>query len=206
MRVLIIEDNERKLNDTIEYIQKACKEELEMDHAMSVRAAKQYIKEVKYDRVVIDMQLPDTNNSSINRFGGIAILQYLDATQLNTNTKRVVNSSSDETRGVLDTQGYQNEILIVNSSMYNCSRQFDVFINGEVSLTSSITAKSVAQTQMDIAAVLAMGLPVVESIFDNYDHTADRVIEEQAQFFVGKEEIEPQQSEPNNYVSSDSNE
>ena len=45
MRVLIIEDNERKLNDTIEYIQKACKEELEMDHAMSVRAAKQYIKD-----------------------------------------------------------------------------------------------------------------------------------------------------------------
>lgn len=210
MRVLIIEDNERKLNDTIEYIQKACKEELEIDHAMSVRAAKQYIKEVKYDRVVIDMQLPDTNNGSINRFGGIAILQYLDATQLNTNTKRVVNSSSDETRGVLDTQGYQNEILIVNSSMYNCSRQFDVFINGEVSLTSSITAESVAQTQADIAVglgtVMAMGLPVVESIFDNYDHTADRVIEEQAQFFVGKEEIEPQQSEPNNYVSSDSNE
>ena len=34
----------------------------------------------------------------------------------------------------------------------------------------------------------------------------ERLIEEQAQFFVGKEEIEPQQSEPNNYVSSDSNE
>ena len=227
MRVLIIEDNERKLNDTIEYIQKACKEELEMDHAMSVRAAKQYIKEVKYDRVVIDMQLPDTNNSSINRFGGIAILQYLDATQLNTNTKRVVNSSSDETRGVLDTQGYQNETLIVNSSMYNCSRQFDVFINGEVSLTSSITAESVAQTQMDIAAgcatALVMGLPVVESIFDNHDHTHDRVMEEQARPFINYDDassiynnitIDPvpltdkqqQESNPNDYVTSDDNE
>lgn len=164
MRVLIIEDNERKLNDTIEYIQKACKEELEMDHVMSVKHAKQHIKEIKYDRIVIDMQLPDTNNSSINRFGGIAILQYLDATELNVDTKRVVNSSSSETREVLDTQGYQDETLIVNSSMYDCSRQFDVFINGGVSLTSSITAESTAQTQMDIAVgcatVMAMGLSI----------------------------------------------
>ena len=111
---------------------------------------------------------------------------------------------------MLDTQGYQNEILIVNSSMYNCSRQFDVFINGEVSLTSSITAESVAQTQMDIVAgcttVLAMGLPVVESIFDNHDHTHDRAMEEQSRPIVGKDYIEPQESNPNDYVSSDDNE
>lgn len=210
MRVLIIEDNERKLNDTIEYIQKACKEELEMDHVMSVKHAKQHIKEIKYDRIVIDMQLPDTNNSSINRFGGIAILQYLDATELNVDTKRVINSSSNETREVLDTQGYQDETLIVNSSMYDCSRQFDVFINGGVSLTSSITAGSVAQTQMDIAAgcatVMAMGLPVVESIFDNNDHRADRAMEEQSRPVILDCFKEIQETNPNDYVSSDDNE
>jgi hypothetical protein len=94
--------------------------------------------------------------------------------------------------------------------MYDCSRQFDVFINGGVSLTSSITAGSVAQTQMDIAAgcatVLAMGLPVVESIFDNNDHRADRAMEEQSRPVILDCFKETQESNPNDYVSSDDNE
>ena len=129
MKVLIIEDNPRKLQDTINYVQDVCKEVVEIEIATSVTEGRRMLKETLYDRIIIDMQLPTTRNSSIDRFGGITILNYLPMS-VNADTRHVVNSSSAETREVLDNSNYPLVGLIVNSSMYNCTKQFDLFING----------------------------------------------------------------------------
>lgn len=227
MKILIIEDNERKLKDTIEYVQNVCKEEAEIEVAYSVTEGRRMLKDFIYDRVIIDMQLPSTRNSSIDRFGGITILKYLPMT-CNADTRHIVNSSSDETREVLDNNNFPLVGLIVNSSMYNCTKQFDLFINGlkfveepiavdvketkvEISLTSPITMKDHIQTQVEmgvaIAGIVAGALPVVESIFDNNDNTRELEVGAKATFqgtLVGKADIEPIDS--NEYVSGDNNE
>ena len=161
MKVLIIEDNERKLNDTVKYVQNVCKEVVEIDCALCITEGKRYLKENKYDRVIIDMQMPSTRNSSIDRFGGITILNYLPHT-INADTRHIVNSSSDETREVLDNNNFPLVGLIVNSSMYDCTKQFELFING---------LKYVEETK-----------PVTESILDGNDNSANVAFEQTVKF------------------------
>ncbi len=195
MKILIIEDNPRKLQDTIDYVNDVCKEEVEIEIAVSVREGKLMLKETLYDRVIIDMQLPTTNNSSIDRFGGIAILNYLPMTD-NANTRHIVNSSSSETREVLDNNNFPLVGLIVNSSMYNCTKQFDLFINGLKFIEEPIAG--------EMGVEIATALPVVESILDSNDNTRDREVASKAVFqgeLVGKAEIEP--TESIDYTSSD---
>lgn len=129
MKILIIEDKPRKLQDTIDYVNGVCKEVVDIEVAYSVTEGKRMLKETLYDRVIIDMQLPSTRNSGIDRFGGINILNYLPLT-INANSRHIVNSSSGETREVLDNNNFPLVRLIVNSSMYDCTKQFDLFING----------------------------------------------------------------------------
>ena len=128
MRVLIIEDNDIKLNRTINYLKKVSNIPLDIDTANTVQLAKRFLKQNQYDRIIIDMQLPTIAGRGIDQEGGISILLYIPTT-MNENTKRVINSSSDETRGVLDRNNYKNEILIINNSGRNNSNEFDEFIN-----------------------------------------------------------------------------
>lgn len=130
MKVLVIEDNEVKLNRTINYLRKVSNIPLGIDTANTVQLAKRFLKQNQYDRIIIDMQLPTIAGRGIDQEGGISILLYLPTT-MNENTKRVVNSSSDETRGVLDRNNFKNEILIINNSGRNNSNEFDKFINTE---------------------------------------------------------------------------
>lgn len=128
MKILIIEDNDIKLNRTINYLKKVSNILLDIDTANTVQLAKRFLKQNQYDRIIIDMQLPTIVGRGIDQEGGISILLYLPTT-MNENTKRVINSSSDETRGVLDRNNYKNEILIINNSGRNNSNEFDEFIN-----------------------------------------------------------------------------
>jgi hypothetical protein len=84
-------------------------------------------KQNQYDRVIIDMQLPTIAGRGIDQEGGISILLYLSTT-INENTKRVINSSSDETRHVLDKHNFKNEVLIINNSGRNNTLEFSEFL------------------------------------------------------------------------------
>lgn len=127
MRILIIEDNDIKLNRTINYLKKASNIPLDIHTANTVQLAKRFLKQNQYDRVIIDMQLPTIAGDGIDQEGGISILLYLPTT-MNENTKRVINSSSDETRGVLDRNNFKNEILIINNSGRNNTNEFTEFL------------------------------------------------------------------------------
>lgn len=127
MRILIIEDNDIKLNRTINYLKKASNIPLDIHTANTVQLAKRFLKQNQYDRVIIDMQLPTIAGRGIDQEGGISILLYLPTT-MNENTKRVINSSSDETRGVLDKNNFKNEILIINNSGRNNTNEFTEFL------------------------------------------------------------------------------
>ena len=127
MRILIIEDNDIKLNRTINYLKKASNVPLDIHTANTVQLAKRFLKQNQYDRVIIDMQLPTIAGRGIDLEGGISILLYLPTT-MNENTKRVINSSSDETRGVLDKNNFKNEILIINNSGRNNTNEFTEFL------------------------------------------------------------------------------
>jgi CheY-like chemotaxis protein len=128
MRVLIIEDNDVKLNRTIKYLRDTTSVILDIDTANTVNLAKRFLKQNQYDRIIIDMQLPIIAGKGINQEGGISVLLYLPTT-INENTKRVINSSSDETRHVLDKHDFKNEILIINNSGRNNTSEFNLFIN-----------------------------------------------------------------------------
>ncbi len=128
MKVLVIEDNDIKLNRTINYLRKVSSIPLGIDTANTVQLAKRFLKQNQYNRIIIDMQLPTIAGRGVDQEGGISILLYLPTT-MNENTKRVINSSSDETRGVLDRNNFKNEILIINNSGRNNSNEFDKFIN-----------------------------------------------------------------------------
>ncbi len=127
MRILIIEDNDIKLNRTINYLKKASNVPLDIHTTNTVQLAKRFLKQNQYDRVIIDMQLPTIAGRGIDQEGGISILLYLPTT-MNENTKRVINSSSDETRGVLDKNNFKNEILIINNSGRNNTNEFTEFL------------------------------------------------------------------------------
>ncbi len=127
MRILIIEDNDIKLNRTINYLKKTSNIPLDIHTANTVQLAKRFLKQNQYDRVIIDMQLPTIAGRGIDQEGGISILLYLPTT-MNENTKRVINSSSDETRGVLDRNNFKNEILIINSTSRNNNKEFTEFL------------------------------------------------------------------------------
>ena len=127
MKILIIEDNPHKLVKTIDYIEDVSPDALEIDVADTVREGYMLSKDTKYDRIVIDMQLPSLGDGHVDREGGIQILQYLEDS-INEDTPRVINSSSEETREVLDNNNYKDEKLIINSSMYDCTRAFKKFI------------------------------------------------------------------------------
>ena len=127
MRILIIEDNDIKLNRTINYLKKASNIPLDIHTANTVQLAKRFLKQNQYDRVIIDMQLPTIAGRGIDQEGGISILLYLPTT-MNENTRRVINSSSDETRGVLDRNNFKNEILIINNSGRNNTNEFTEFL------------------------------------------------------------------------------
>lgn len=127
MRILIIEDNDIKLNRTINYLKKASNIPLDIHTANTVQLAKRFLKQNQYDRVIIDMQIPTIAGRGIDQEGGISILLYLPRT-MNENTKRVINSSSDETRGVLDKNNFKNEVLIINNSVRNNNEEFTEFL------------------------------------------------------------------------------
>ena len=88
MRILIIEDNDIKLNRTINYLKKTSDIPLDIHTANTVQLAKRFLKQNQYDRVIIDMQLPTIAGRGIDQEGGISILLYLPTT-MNENTKRV---------------------------------------------------------------------------------------------------------------------
>lgn len=127
MKILIIEDNDIKLSRTIKYLQNITSVILDIDTANTVQIAKRFLKQNQYDRIIIDMQLPIITGREINQKGGISILLYLPTT-INENTKRVINSSSDETRDVLDKYNYKNETLIINNSGRNNTKEFTEFL------------------------------------------------------------------------------
>ena len=58
---------------------------------------------------------------------GIDFLQYLD--YLEIKVPRVINTSGEETKDILKDNNYPNEVVIINSSRYNCSNQFKDFID-----------------------------------------------------------------------------
>ena len=126
MKILIIEDNPNKLETTIGYINAVTNGEHEIKTATTVAKAYIYLMRNQFDRIIIDMQLP-ISGVNIDRFGGIQVLQHLDDS-INADTKRVINSSSRETREVLDNNNYKDETLIVNSNMYDCTASFKKFM------------------------------------------------------------------------------
>lgn len=130
MKILVIEDNQQKLDRTLEYINKVSKESNVIDTVDCIMEAHRSLRTKKYDRVVIDMQLPMRTEQSIEIEGGINILLKLFLEDnLNHATKRVINTSAEDTIKTLEKHGFGKEKMIVNSSMYDCTSEFDKFIN-----------------------------------------------------------------------------
>lgn len=127
MRLLIIEDKVEKFKITYNYI-KNVDDKIECDRATNLVEAKRFIKNTNhcFDGIVIDMMFP-VSGMSIKMTAGIDFLQYLDC--IENKVPRVINTSGEETRDILKDNNYPNEVVIINSSMYNCYNQFKEFID-----------------------------------------------------------------------------
>lgn len=127
MKILLIEDKKQKEIITKKYLTDA-KFDVEIVVAQSVADACDTVLSMDdIDGIVIDMQLPDVIGGSINIVGGVDIIRILKENSIVC--PRVVNTSSEETKEVLLKANMVDEEIIINSSMYNCSRQFITFIN-----------------------------------------------------------------------------
>lgn len=134
MKILLIEDNDRKRETTVKYLEKAAEnlgiESLDIYNVETIMEAKDFIRNGIYDAYIIDMQLPNRRGGCVSLDGGIQILEYIDFIGKN-NIRRVINTSSKETKELLNEKGYTNEKVIINSSMYDCSSSFNNFLKGE---------------------------------------------------------------------------
>ena len=127
MKILLIEYKKQKEIITKKYLTDA-KFDVEIVVARSVADACDTILSMDdIDGIVIDMQLPDVIGGSINIVGGVDIIRILKENSIVC--PRVVNTSSEETKEMLLRANMIDEKVIINSSMYNCSRQFITFIN-----------------------------------------------------------------------------
>lgn len=127
MKILLIEDKKQKEIITKKYLTDA-KFDVEIVVARTVSATfKALLSGVKFDGIVIDMQLPNSTGGEINIAGGVEIIYMLN--DHNIKCPRVINTSSEETKEMLLRANMIDEKVIVNSSRYNCNRQFITFIN-----------------------------------------------------------------------------
>lgn len=127
MKILLIEDKKQKEIITKNYLINA-KFDVRIVVARSVADACDTVLSMDdIDGIVIDMQLPDVSGGSINIAGGVDIIKILNENSIVC--PRVVNTSSEETKAVLERANMVDEEVIVNSSRYDCSRQFITFIN-----------------------------------------------------------------------------
>lgn len=126
LEILVIEDNKRKLEATEEYL-KDVNQDINITVVECIHDFKLAVKDKEFHGIVIDMQLPNHHNGSIDRKGGISILQYLDAKEIKS--IRCVNTSAEDTRDTLKEAGYEKEQCIINNNMYNCISSFKTFID-----------------------------------------------------------------------------
>lgn len=138
IEILIIEDNPRKLETTERYLNNISSD-INITVVTCIIDAKRAVKDKYFDGIVIDMQLPMRNNSSIERKGGVLILQDLDLHDIKS--PRCVNTSAEDTRDTLKEAGYEAEQCIINNSMYNCTSSFIKFLERVTEYKSTLAAE-----------------------------------------------------------------
>lgn len=159
MEILIIEDNEVKFKRTEDYLS-SIDTNVTITNATCVRDAKQLIKANHYDGIVIDMQLPNTSNGSIDRKGGISILMYLD--YLDIKSPRCVNTSAEDTKDTLTENNYGEEQCIINSTMCNCTNSFTKFLDRVKECKIELSNKYANVFNTDVSTTMLESL-VIES-------------------------------------------
>ena len=138
IEILIVEDNEYKLNKTIKDIQKASEDfpKYLIDYrvAKSFIGARRLIKETKFDGYVIDMQFPNHDDEMPEMKKGVELIHYLNYSM--DKKPRVVNTSSEDSRKSLE-EANLNETLIINDGTYCCIRPFYEFLKRVVDAKES---------------------------------------------------------------------
>jgi hypothetical protein len=138
VELLIIEDNEYKLDRTVKDIQKAAKDfpQYMVDYraAKSFFGARRLIKETKFDGYVIDMQFPNHDDEMPEMRKGIELIHFLNYSM--NKTPRVVNTSSEDSRKSLE-EANLNETLIINDGTHCCIRPFYHFLEEVINAKES---------------------------------------------------------------------
>jgi hypothetical protein len=138
IEILIVEDNEYKLNKTIKDIQKASKDfpKYIIDYrvAKSFIGARRLIKETKFDGYVIDMQFPNHDDEMPEMKKGVELIHFLNYSI--DKTPRVVNTSSEDSRKSLE-EANLNETLIINDGTHCCIRPFYHFLEEVINAKES---------------------------------------------------------------------
>ena len=131
MKILIIEDNPRKYQSTVEYVEKIMPTALTTWCSNAMYGINELLDN-HYDFAIIDMQMPLRDGDSIDRQAGILVLGYIDNEKpKNPDMKFCINSSSKDTLEVLQINGYKDVDFILNNSMYNCTESFRKFLTKE---------------------------------------------------------------------------
>jgi hypothetical protein len=138
VELLIIEDNEYKLDRTVKDIQKAAKDfpQYMVDYrvAKSFIGARRLIKETKFDGYVIDMQFPNHDDKTPEMRKGVELIHFLNYSM--NKTPRVVNTSSEDSRKSLE-EANLNETLIINDGTHCCIRPFYHFLEEVINAKES---------------------------------------------------------------------
>lgn len=127
MKILILEDNPSKYDNTVKYVRKLFPEAevVWVEHAIT---GVQTMRDIDIDYVIIDMQMPLRDDERIDREAGILVLNYLEEDiSKNKDIKFCINSSSESTKTIMENKGFKDVHFIHNSSMYDLTNDFKEF-------------------------------------------------------------------------------
>lgn len=130
MKILVVEDSDRKYENTVKYLKGYLVEndiESSIERVETINEAKIALSENQYTHAVIDMMFPRRANERVINTAGIEILSYIK--RKSPDVKYTFNSSSETGMKYLKDAGYENEPYIVHDIMYDLQDDFNDFLS-----------------------------------------------------------------------------
>lgn len=131
MRVLIIEDNPHKYENTVDYVTDLLPN-AEVTWTETASVGLQTLRDTHVDFAIIDMQMPYASGDRIDKKVGIHVLQQLEeGISKNKEVGYCINSSTETTKEVMRINGFEDVFFIHNNSMFDLTDSFSTFFKGE---------------------------------------------------------------------------
>jgi len=157
MQILIVEDKYEKINLIHNLTQSL--DNVEIDCARSANDAKLKLTEIKFDLVVIDLQIPEIEGGDISVNGGKDLLCYIE-TDVNVNTPAYVFGLTEYSDNISQLRKYFSDY---GWRLFHIEDDKDVWKRLILSKAKSCCSK-LSSIKIDVAILTALEKPELEEV------------------------------------------